>query len=311
MGRYGRLMTRAARRAASAATAVRGSVWEDFISLESQAGYDPSAGIGPASKYVGQDDGTVQWDRAQLPLDVAISQDRDPLPSTEDREGYYGANHFNYWASGIADLFEIRSWMTEHDAPLARYLDLGCATGRVARAFAAHTDATVLGCDINRKHVDWINARLSHGVVAFQNTSLPSLPLEDRSLDLVTAFSVFTHIESFDTAWLMEIRRVLCLGGIAWITFHGERTWDELQPNWPLYAGLKGHPSFMSDRNAHGKQLPPGRTIYRRADDRSYSANVFYDYDYVRTVWGSLLELVEVRPAIPAFQEVAVLRRTQ
>jgi SAM-dependent methyltransferase len=298
------------RRLATTPSLVGNSVWEDLISLHPRADYEPSTGIGPASKYVEQDDGSIQWDRDRLPVDVALAQDSDPLPSTEDREGYSGANHFRYWATGIADLLDVESCLTNHDAPMARVLDLGCATGRVTRAFAAHTEATVLGCDINRKHVDWINARLSAGVVAFQNTSIPSLPLEDRSLDLVTAFSVFTHVESFDTTWLMEIRRVLRPGGIAWITFHGERTWRELKPDWPLYAGLDGHSGFVRDREAHADRLPPGRTVYRWAPDRSYSANVFYDYDYIRNVWGSLLELVEIRPAIPGYQEVAVLRRT-
>ena len=38
----------------------------------------------------------------------------------------------------------------------------------------------------------------------FQNHSIPTLPLPDASIDLITAFSVFTHMEGMETAWLME-----------------------------------------------------------------------------------------------------------
>ena len=45
----------------------------------------------------------------------------------------------------------------------------------------------------------------------FQNTILPHLPIEDNSLSLVTAFSVFTHIDDLDLAWIAELRRILSL----------------------------------------------------------------------------------------------------
>ncbi len=64
-------------------------------------------------------------------------------------------------------------------------------------------------CDINRRHVDWCNLHLPRSIRVFQNTSLPLIPLPEGAVDLVSAFSVFSHIEAFDTTWLMEIRRVL------------------------------------------------------------------------------------------------------
>ncbi len=92
-----------------------------------------------------------------------------------------------------------------------------------------------MGCDINRLHVEWCNAHLPANCSAFQNHSVPSLPIEDNSLDAVTAYSVFTHIEAIETAWLAEIRRVLKPGGIAWLTVHTEKTLQDMNEDWPLW----------------------------------------------------------------------------
>lgn len=282
------------------------SIWEDLISLHSSSEMFVDH-IGPVSAYLAQDDGSVAWDRNRLPLELAVRNDASPLPSTEAREFYYGPNHFNFWASGLRDYCEIAQWFEANQQPLDSYLDIGCATGRVVRTFDAQGGIKTYACDINRRHVDWIAANLPRRISVFQNHSIPTLPLPDSCLDLVTAFSVFTHIEAFDTTWLTELRRVLKPGGIAWLTIHGDRTWREVNPDWPLWAPLDAHPEYQKDRNS--PTIPRPRTVYRWRTDRSYSANVFYSYDYINTVWGRLMDVVEVRPALPPFQDVVILRK--
>jgi len=100
------------------------------------------------------------------------------------------------------------------------YLDFGCATGRVIRHFgAAEPQIKTYGCDINRMHVDWCAKYLPENITVFQNHSIPTLSLPDNSIDMVSAFSVFTHIEAFETSWLMELRRILRPGGRLAIAF--------------------------------------------------------------------------------------------
>jgi SAM-dependent methyltransferase len=63
----------------------------------------------------------------------------------------------------------------------------------------------------------------------------PSLPLEDGSLDLVLATSVFTPLTDHWSGWLLELHRVLASGGILIAAFPGEelsravadRPWDD------------------------------------------------------------------------------------
>src|SRR5262249_35950762 len=161
------------------------------------------------------------------------------------------------------------------------FLDFGCASGRILRhMFYQAQTPEIWGCDINRRHVEWVSAHLPGEIRVFQNTSLPHLPLPDSSVDVITAFSVFTHIESFDTAWLMELRRILKPNGIAWLTVHADRTWREMTPDWPIYNALVHHKDYAE--LAKHRDLPAERIVFRWHGDRSYSANVFYREEYLR-----------------------------
>ena len=165
----------------------------------------------------------------------------------------------------------------------------------------------VIGCDINRLHVDWVARNLPREIEIFQNTSIPYLPLPDESLDVVTAFSVFTHIETFDTAWLMEIKRVLRPGGIAWLTVHSDRTWREITPDWPLYGALKTHPEYIQLKGQD--KIPQERTVFRWISDASYSANVFYTEEYLHRIWDRIMPMRDMFPGLPHFQDVVVLQK--
>ena len=284
-----------------------GTLWEDSISLNSRAELDDEVLPGVAA-FLEQETGEVGWDRARFPLQDAVAKDPWPLPTTQQREGYYGANHFNYWTSGLRDYCQLVEWLEQDGAPMNSLLDLGCASGRLLRHAALQGGVReVYGADINRLHVEWINRRLSPGILAFQNTSLPILPLPDASLDVVTAFSVFTHVESFVSAWLLEIRRVLKPGGVAWLTVHADRTWREVDPTWPLFGPLDAHPDYAPLRGQ--KDLPSDRLVFRWKDDASYSSNVFYKEDYLRSAWGRVMPVVDLFPTLPAYQDIVVMRK--
>lgn len=281
--------------------------WEDFVSINSQAEFEPRS-LGSVSDYLSLDDGTVTWDEKLVPRDRAIKADTSPLPYADDREGYYGENHFNYWASGARDIAQILAYANKHDVQLDSVLDFGCASGRLLRHFH-HSDrfTRVLGCDINRLHVDWCAHYLPKEIVAFQGTSVPTLPLEDNSISLITAFSVLTHIEAFEDNWLMEFRRILKPGGIAWLTMHTDRTWREIDESWPLYQAIKDFPSFAE--RTETSRVPKDRIVYRWHNDASYSSNVFYSDEYIKRRFGQILNVRDMFPAEPRFQEMVVFQK--
>jgi SAM-dependent methyltransferase len=283
-------------------------IWEDFISLNSNKDHAFEV-LGPAGQYRTGDTHT-DWstEAFHLDFDEAVARDTGPLPRTEDREGYYGPHHFSYWASGLRDVRNLIAACTRLGVSLNDYLDLGCASGRVIRHMAyQHPEVTTYGCDINAAHVAWVAKYLPESLIVFQNHSIPNLPLPDNSLDLVTAFSVLTHIEAFETTWLMELRRVLRPGGIAWITVHTENTWNDMRPGWPIHDAMCKHPDYA--KLPAGAPLPDGKSVFRWHGARSYSSNVFYSYAYIRKHWGRYFEIAETHKQLPDFQDVLILRK--
>ena len=285
----------------------RPKIWEDLVALNS--GVDKEFELlAPAASHLERDSRVGDWD--DLDYAAALAKDGFPLPATDDREGYYGPDHFSYWASGLRDARLLAEAARQHGVGLGSSLDLGCASGRVIRHLALENpEMRVLGCDINRLHVEWCNRHLPANCSVFQNHSIPSLPLPDGSVDVVSAYSVFTHIEALETAWLMELRRILSPGGIAWITFHSEFTLEQMTPDWPLWNPTMTHPEAAQRLDAE-RRFTGDRLVLRWHADRSYSSNVFYKSDYITSHWSRIFEIVEIRRRCPSFQDVVILRKS-
>lgn len=282
------------------------SIWEDLVCLNSSA--EPAFSLlRAASEYREKDRMLV--DLTGLDVDSALAKDSGPLPMTDDREGYYGPEHFSYWASGYRDAKALMELEPLLGRRIESYMDMGCASGRVVRHFMYQwPEVKTFGCDINRLHVEWCNLNLPANGTFFQNHSIPALPLEDNCLDLISAFSVFTHIEAMETAWLMELRRVLKPGGLAWVTVHTEHTLHDMDEGWPLWTPTMSHPEASQkldqERNFQGDRL-----VLRWRGDRSYASNVFYKMDYLRKSWARIFEVEDFRRRCPEFQDVMILRK--
>jgi SAM-dependent methyltransferase len=102
------------------------------------------------------------------------------------------------------------------------YLDWGSGAGRLIRHFRREaTTNRVLAADIHAASIAWINDNLApvEGLVVDED---PGIALADHSVDLVTGFSVMTHLTDSWAGWLLEIRRVLKPDGLALLSFCGE-----------------------------------------------------------------------------------------
>lgn len=286
------------------------AAWEELVTLNSFKNLDFEILDKPKAYWKGLE-AHPNWVAEFSPgIEQAVVLDTAVLPVTKDREGYYGSDHISYWASGYRDMVHLLEVASKYRVPVQTYLDFGAASGRTVRHFAANRkDIQVFACDINRRHIDWMNGYLPESIIAFQNHSIPNLPIPDASVDLVSAYSVFTHIEAFETSWLMELRRILRPGGLAWVTVHTERTWVDMKEGWPLYRALKNHPDF--DPNIPRSILPEERLVFRWRKDRSYSSNVFYRTKYIERVWGRYFDIVDFRHRFPSFQDVVVLQKAR
>lgn len=223
----------------------------------------------------------------------AIERDEVPIPATADREHYSGPRHLSYWLSGLATLREVRCVIP--DASLDHVLDFGGATGRFSRhVVQAEASATATIADLNHNHILWCNEYFGPAVRAVKVSEYCHFPLADESVSLCVGFSVFTHIDTFESGWLAEINRVLQRGGYAYFTIGTEDTWLKLATSGSM-ANMRFDPEFAAFYQAH-PTLPSERVVIdHKPGTMFHCCNTFVHTDYVRRVWGKWFDVVEMR----------------
>ena len=243
---------------------------------------------------------------AERQVMLQILHDRTPLPTTDAREGYFGEQHLEFWLSGLRDMRKVvaRTGLDRVQAP--RILDFGGASGRVIRHFVGWKPGIGLYLsDINPQHILLTKQMFGGAVTALHNHGLPTLPFPDAFLDCAVAFSVFTHIDADDTAWLLELRRAVRPGGHIYITIHDQATWDILPQT------VIGPLSFANEAfRLHHAATPEltGRKVHTYNDAADYACNVFVGRDYIDRVWAPLFKGYEIVPLAHDHQSALILR---
>jgi SAM-dependent methyltransferase len=245
-------------------------------------------------------------------LEELIAKDPYPIPCADDRERYLQGYDGQYWLSGLEDYLKIEQAAKRYGVTPRSVFDFGCASGRVIRHFAAQSDVPeIWGSDINRRHIRWLYEFMPHTVKPIFNHCIPTLPIRENSVDIITAFSVFTHIDTFETSWLAELRRILSDDGIAYITVHNEDTWAAIREsiddknNRLVQSIIKTDPSF---RETLMEDMPDTKSVYRFAKSGPYRAQVFHSNNFLRQVWGRFFTIEEILPLHHARQTVLILR---
>ena len=231
------------------------------------------------------------------PLEEFIARDTYPMPHESDREGYNPKYNARYFITGLADHLKIVAAAKKYDVNLESYLDFGCASGRVLRHFCAQSEIPNLwGSDINGRHIRWLNDYLPSRLKIVHNSCVPQIPIADHSMDVVSAFSVFTHIDTFETAWLAELYRILKPGGLCYLTVHNEDTWKLLQnvgdDDGLLNQFRKTDPNF--DKLLQ-QDIPVERKCFRHTDVGPYRALVVHSNAYLQKTWGRFFDILEIR----------------
>lgn len=120
-----------------------------------------------------------------------------------------------------------------------RVLDLGCGDGIISLGLANRTEAaSVIGLDLHQVDTAFLATQAEvHGVptlstrLRFEVSEESCLHLDDQSVDLVVAWSVFEHVTDIHGI-LAELRRVLVPDGLLFIQIwplffseHGSHLW--------------------------------------------------------------------------------------
>ncbi len=106
-----------------------------------------------------------------------------------------------------------------------RIVDLGCGSGRLAAALHASAKVSYVGTDIVQQLLDYAKTKAPEYTFLLHREL--SIPQPDASADIVSAFSLFTHLQHAETfVYLEDAVRVLKPGGLIVFSFleFAERT---------------------------------------------------------------------------------------
>jgi SAM-dependent methyltransferase len=221
-----------------------------------------------------------------------------PVPPRELWAGYC-TSAASYLESGREDCETMRRLLAESGAKIedaSRILELGCAAGRMIRWLVDLAPGTQLwGMDIWSTAVLWCQDHLSPPCFFATNTTVPHLPFEDRSFDLVYCGSLFTHIDDLAEAWFLELHRILRPGGRLYFSINdrnavnifdgrgrpdsyprfyertgGKETWDEYMnvysqsPDYQKFRDGKAYTMVTVGRSVTSHVMWDGETLSRR-----------------------------------------------
>lgn len=253
-----------------------------------------------------------------------ITADTSRIPLDPDREFYGGEDHVGYWATGLGDALLLNDLMRryldrEADAPVTT-LDLGCSSGRLLRhQHILRPSSRTMGSDINPNSIAFCRSYLPPAIIAFHNVVFPPLPLANASVDFLAALSVFTHIDEFEDAWLLEIARVLKPGGIAFVTVHTERAFAEPDAeHFPFRQFVSSRPHSVSGSGlffpevtdaVFNPKMLTDRLVFTPTDGHAKNAQVFHRLDYIKSRWDQFLSIVDIIPHTHGVHQDGVVLR--
>jgi SAM-dependent methyltransferase len=138
------------------------------------------------------------------------------IAMTYDREWFFKTG--TEGAATVRDLLKKNGISME---TIGSLLDFGCGCGRVLRHWNSLPGTQVFGSDYNPELLEWCQKNLPFATCK-TNQLKPPLDFSDNSLDLIYAFSVFTHLtETLQDSWIEELHRVLSSEGLLIVTTHG------------------------------------------------------------------------------------------
>lgn len=278
----------------------------------------------------------ISLNRTRVFTETALRRYVSPFPPQELMANVSGLQNERDFAAHGTDIYS--ALMQVSPKPLTEYdaiLDFGCGCGRLARMFKGHPNK-IAGCDIDARHVRWIQQNLSF-MEAKVSKVTPPIPYRDNEFEAVISISIFSHLtEKSQNQFLAELHRVCRPSGMLFLTVHGQRALNRAISEPTIRAMLDMEESrfrqaqrdFADNRHAFVLQLGhlttlPQENISLIETIKQTARSVFgkkviqepFEYGitfvpevYLREHWGKWFEIVDYRyGGIHDFQDIVVL----
>jgi len=246
---------------------------------------------------------------------AAQGQDHMHIPSTRDNgrvdeQGLpvppeylwdgLGANLNEYLTVGKEHADNMRAALARHGFEMPdKILDFGCGAGRMIRWLKPEAErGTVWGCDITAEYIHWLQRNLRPPFRFFTSTTMPTLPFPDGHFGLVYAGSVFTHIADLAEAWVLEVRRIVKTGGLAYLTVHDPAA-ANLMMTFDEYEQKPAAPERLEEYGGLPDDL--GMLALDRWPERP-STNVFYSRDWWQESLAPMFRVLEITEGAYGYQ---------
>jgi ubiquinone/menaquinone biosynthesis C-methylase UbiE len=276
----------------------------------------------------------MDLNRNQIFTNPDLKRYVSPFPPVELMANVSGLQNEQDFAAHGTDIY--RALTTASSKPLSEYasiLDFGCGCGRLARMFKGHS-GRIAGCDIDARHVDWINKNLDFMEAKLSRVN-PPIPYKDNEFEAVISISIFTHLtEKSQDQFLSELYRVCMPEGRLFLTVHGkraleralneptilamlamdphrfERAQQEFSENRHAFVLQFGHLTTKHENASEQERLKDNQSGFKKMAEEPFEYGItFVPEDYLRSHWGKWFDIVAYHHGgIHDFQDIVALK---
>lgn len=232
---------------------------------------------------------------------ISLRFNRNGLPLTVPDDAYQVASVGSSGEKAMREGFDfyqiVKKYSKQFGNPISRHstiFDFGCGWGRMTRFFFKDVPAEqILAADVDPLMIDHCNKTFSTGRF-FNVAPNPPTHLPDSSVDVIYAYSVFSHLaENVSLAWIREFARILKPAGLllattqkrSFIDYCNSLTANEAVSVWQknLLQAFRPHADALRRYDA-GEMLyyPTGGGANR---DKSFYGEAAIPEGYVDSNW--------------------------
>jgi ubiquinone/menaquinone biosynthesis C-methylase UbiE len=255
-------------------------------------------------------------------VDAGAADENFPaFPSESIQAQFVGSAFRNALAEAFVFYAHVKAIMLADGRKLTpdkQYLDFGCGWGRFIRFFGREVrPENILGVDIDPDILAVCRDTRVPGRLE-RIEPLGRIPAPDGSIDLTTAYSVFTHLpEQVHLHWKRELARVTAPGGTVALTLEPRRFLDFIE----TMAGSSQSPwhqaiaQYAPQAQGLRERFDAGDLVYLPTGGGAFRPTETYgeavvSLEYVRTHWSDAFDIVEYLDDPSQFwQAVLILRR--